>query len=82
MKLCHYFLCPQREQESYGIDYEGILPESTERDDLIDVLDVLCPLSDEALAELHRTVNPKRASVNRGIDIYLEAVDFVREHMT
>ncbi|PFX27789.1 hypothetical protein AWC38_SpisGene7463 [Stylophora pistillata] len=72
----------EREQESYRIDYEGILPESTERDDLIDVPDVLCPLSDEALAELHRTINPKRANVNRGVDIYLGAVDFVRQHMT
>lgn len=72
----------EREQESYGIDYKGILPESTEGDDLIDVPDVLCPLSDEALAELRRTINPKHASDNRGVDIYLEAVDFVREHIT
>jgi hypothetical protein len=40
-----------------------------------------CPLSDEAQIELQRSIDPKQLSVNNGVDIYLNTVAFVMEHM-
>lgn len=40
-----------------------------------------CPLSEEAQIELQRSIDPKLPSLNNGVDIYLNTVAFVMEHM-
>ena len=71
---------PQREQESYGIDFES-MGLSFPKSDGIVVPITECPLSEEAHIELQRCIDPKQLSVNHGVDIYLNTVAFVMEHV-
>ena len=76
----HSCKCPQSEQESYGIDF-GSVGLSCPTSDGIVVQTTTCPLSEEAQVELQRSIDSKLPSVNNGVDIYLNTVAFVMEHM-
>jgi len=58
-----------------------MVSESSESNSIV-VPTTECPLSEEALTELKRSINPKLQSVNRGVDIYLNTVAFVTEHVS
>ncbi|KAK3715654.1 hypothetical protein QZH41_020726 [Actinostola sp. cb2023] len=83
LNLQHPIIVDQynREQESYGIDFDRMVSESSESNSIV-VPTTECPLSEEALTELKRSINPKLQSVNRGVDIYLNTVAFVTEHVS
>ena len=65
-----------------GIDFTEYNPQ-VPYDDIsiagVDVPDVPCPLSNDALAQLNDSIDPTQESANRGIDIYLETVRFITE---
>ena len=70
----------QDDFQQYGIDWEGPVPAEDFDIDVIDVPETTCPLSREYVDELTRMVDPLRNSDLYGIDIYLDAIEYVNTH--
>lgn len=73
--MTHFVLCFMALQELQGpdIDWEGvILQEGTNANGAVVVPEIECPLDDEALEELQRTVDPLGHSQSCGCDLYTQ----------
>ena len=63
--------------EQFGVDSEGPVCQNEEESVVVPATN--CPLSQEDLQDLLRTIDPNRQSMSFGIDIYIEVVHKVRE---
>ena len=76
----HYYITVtylQVNSQSYGIDWDGPLPQEEDDADQLDVPDCNCPLSEEQYRMLQDTVPCFADSQNYGIDLYIATVSLV-----
>lgn len=62
----------------YGLDWDGPLP--VDDPDHVTVPETVCPLDHQDYLELCETVEVLSPSDNYGINLYLDTLDFVRDH--
>lgn len=75
--------CTDDNIRSYGIDFDGPLPSeecggNTWNDESVDVPEIFCPLSSEALDIMQIELDPLDHSSCYGIDLYLKAIETVQ----
>ena len=68
-------------QETFGIDWDGPLPDVT-CDTHVEVSSVELPLTNHEYTELCEHIDPLAESSEYGIDIYLNCLQFVRRKLS
>eukprot|EP00794_Sanderia_malayensis_P014797 gene14797-16331_t len=79
-------LLSENEVEMHGIDWDGPLPSERfsgpDYGELgVNVPDIFCPLTDAQFHLLEASIDPLGESISHGIDIYLNAREFVSERI-
>ena len=65
------------QNDSYGIDLDGPVPNHAVRDSVVNVLPISQILDESQYSQLAETVNPNVNDINYGIDTFLQARQFV-----
>ena len=67
--------------EDYGIDWDA--PDATDYDrtSVVEIPDTRMPLNETSYHELVQRINPERESHYQGVDIYVETINFMNEHL-
>lgn len=70
----------QVDDEMFGIDWDGPLPDIT-CDSHVEVPLVESPLTDSEYTELCEQINPIADSEEHGMDIYINCLEFIRSKL-
>lgn len=80
IRILHYVFLNWKELHDPGIDWESAVLQEDSNDTVVVVVE--CPLDEETLEGLQRTINPLEHSQSHGYDLYIVLTHAVKPTMT
>ena len=83
LNINHNLMFEQTNINMYGVDFEGPLPSQTYSGEIscessVEDPPTACPLNDQQLESFQNAVDPLVSSSSHGLDIYLNAINFIQ----